>query len=368
MKNKKSMIILCAVIGLLVVAGIVTWSALPQPLSYRIGSVEAVGSSLTVLEDAEDSVTVQKTAAGDFKILMFTDMHLDGKNKTSITTVTNLVNNIRAEQPDLVLLGGDNVTSGLNRVRAKQLGKIFEKLGVYWAGTLGNHEGDNPYSIDRTEMMDVFSSFEHCLMRRGRADVPGDCNYALHIQDAAGKTLQTVYFFDTFDELSDETKTQVGWQEGDGKYDGVHAAQVQWYTETLQADKARFGAHDSIIMLHIPLPQYTVAAETEPFLYGGQLENICSSGFDGGLFDAVLSGGSTKAVFCGHDHLNNFGVNYKGVLLSYIEPSGYGSYTTASRLGYEEKDWLQGYTRLIVHADGSFENTQVTNSGLRNGG
>ena len=52
-----------------------------------------------------------------------------------------------------------------------------------------------------------------------------------------------------------------------------------------------------------------------------------------------------------------------GILLSYMQPSGYGSYG-AQKLGFEEKDWLQGYMDLIIHPDGSFENKGHTNSDI----
>lgn len=359
--KKKGKVILCAVLAVLVVAGAVTWSQLPHPLSYPINGIEPVGSHVTVTEDGEDSVTIRKDADGDFKILMFTDMHLDGKNATSKLTVSHLVENIQREQPDLVLLGGDNVTSGLNRIRAKQLGKIFEQLGVYWAGVIGNHEGDNPWSISRTEMVEIFSSFDHCLMRRGPAEIDGDCNYALKIVNSGGQMLETFFFLDTFDEMSDEVRAEYAVPQDASEYDGAHANQVAWFTAKAAEIKRQFGEYHAALVMHIPLPQVAAAAEAGNFAFGGKLEGVCCTGFDSGLFDAAKAAG-IEAIFCGHDHLNNFGAMYDGVLLSYIEPSGYGSYTTASRLGYEEKDWLQGCTLLTVYANGGFNQRQIRNS------
>ena len=356
--KKKGKIILCAVLVFVLIAGGITWSFLPHPLNYKINSVEAVGSSLEVTEQTEDCVTVKKTGDGEYKILMFTDMHLDGKNSTSGLTVNRMVMSIQNEKPDLVLLCGDNVTSALNRVRCRQLGKIFEKLGVYWAGVLGNHEGDNPMSIKRGEMMDEFCSFEHCLMKKGKADVTGDCNYALHLLDRDGAHVETFFFVDTFDEMNEEQLAKYGYEPGESVYDGTKEDQVEWYKEKLAETKSLYGECKSIMLMHIPLPQLGVAAESGDFLYGDKLEGVCCSGFDSGMFDAIKAGGSTQAVFCGHDHVNNFGLMYEGVLLSYIEMSGYGSYSLYSR-GEPEEKWLQGYTALTLYADGTFEQTQV---------
>ena len=361
-KKKILYVVLCAVLAVLLVGGGVAWSFLPHPLNYNIRGIEAVGSSVEVTEQTDDSVTVRKKGTGDFKVLMFTDTHLDGKNKTSKLTVSHLVENIQKEKPDLVLLGGDNVTSGMNRKRCKQLGEIFEKLGVYWAGVIGNHEGDNPYSVTRTEMMDIFTSYDHCLMKKGLADVTGDCNYALHILNADGSMKETFFFMDTFDEVDAERRAEYGLPAEGTAYDGVRPDQVEWYTAKMQATKETYGDFKSIMLLHIPLPQMEQAAEAGKFLYGGKLEGVCATAYEPGLFDAIKAGGSTQAVFFGHDHMNNFGLEVDGIVLSYIEPSGYGSYNTGNRLDYEEKDWLQGYTALILHDDGTYDHSFKRNS------
>lgn len=357
--KKTGKIVLCAVLAFLLIAGGVAWSFLPHPLSVSVGAIGSVGSELSVVTSTEDSVAVKKEGDGDYRILMFTDTHLDGKNKTSKLTVANMIAAVQKEKPDLVLFCGDNVTSALNRVRCRQLGKIFEKLGVYWAGTLGNHEGDNPFSIKRSEMMDEFTSFEHCLMKKGREDVTGDCNYALHLLDKDGELVETFYFLDTFDEMSEEQLKKYGYFPDVSVYDGTREDQVAWYQEKLAETKKTYGDSRSIMLLHIPLPQFQTAVdEGAAFLYGDKREGICCSGFDSGLFDAIKAGGSTQAVFCGHDHVNNFGVMYEGVLLSYIEMSGYGSYSLYSR-GEPEETWLQGYTALEIRPDGSFDQRQV---------
>ncbi len=359
--SKKKKILLCCLAAVLViaaVAGAIVYSKLPHALNYPIDKIEPVGKNNVVLVSEDtDTVTLQKQDAGPFKVLMFTDQHMDGDNKTGYKTADSMVRAIRNEQPDLVLLGGDNVTSGLNKKRAHQLGEIFERLGVYWGGVLGNHEGDNPYSVTRTEMVDIFSSFDHCIMRRGVEEIDGDCNYAIRLLGADGKLMETVFCLDTFDEVSEEAAASMTLYDKRTPYDGAHENQVQWYREKAAALKETDGDYRSILLEHIPLHAYDEAIETAPFLYGDKLEDVCSTCYDNGLFDAILEGGVTQAVFCGHDHLNNFGVSYKGVLLSYIEPSGYGSYGL-DRRGAPESEWLQGYTVLQILPDGTFSQEQ----------
>ncbi|MCR5041061.1 MAG: metallophosphoesterase, partial [Clostridia bacterium] len=362
--KKRAKIIIAVVCAVLVAGGAVAYAFLPHPLNYPIGSIKSVGSSVVVSSKTDDSVTIYKEGGGEFKILMFTDMHLDGDNSTSYTTVSHLVDNITREKPDLVLLGGDNVTSALNSVRCRQLAKIFEKLGVYWAGILGNHEGDNTLSASREKMMKIFTSHEHCLMLTGPEDIDGCCNYALTITDPDGGHLHTFFCLDTHDRMSAELKEQYGLDPEERYYDGVHPNQVEWYSAKAAELVAAYPGCRSTVLIHIPLPQYEEAAQTGDFIYGGKLENVCDSEYDSGLFAAIKESATTQTVFCGHDHLNTFGALYDGVILSYIEPSGYGSYSAGSKLGYEEKDWLQGYTMLTVKADGTYAHKQVRNSAI----
>ena len=164
--TKKKKILLCCLAAVLVaaaVAGVIVCSKLPRALNYPIKEIKPVEhGTVAIVSESDDTVTLQKGDAGAFRVLMFTDQHLDGNNKTGYKTVERMIDAIRNEQPDLVLVGGDNVTSGLNKKRANQYAQIFEQLGVYWGGVLGNHEGDNPYSVSRSEMVDIFSSYAHC--------------------------------------------------------------------------------------------------------------------------------------------------------------------------------------------------------------
>ena len=360
--KKKVLTIVAAVLAVALIAGsAVAYKLLPQPLNYDIDGVTPVGTDVEIVSESVDEVTIKKS--GDsFKVLAFTDIHLDGKNETSYMTVENIVKNIEREKPDLVLFGGDNVTSALNKKRAHQFAQLFENLGVYWAGVLGNHEGDNGFSLSRADMVELFSSYDHCLMKNGVDGIFGNCNYAVTVLNGDDTVKHVYYFLDTGDEMSSELMQQYNIPEDDPPYDGAKTEQVEWYTAKNDVLKEKYGDFKSTLVVHIPLPQYDNALnDGVTYLYGEKLEGICSSGFDSGLFDALKAGGTTKSVFCGHDHLNTFGFTYDGILLSYLQPSGYGSYTTASKLGYEEKDWLQGCTVFELNADGTFTQSRLRN-------
>ncbi|MBR5113548.1 MAG: metallophosphoesterase [Clostridia bacterium] len=350
-KGKIIKIIICVLLVVLIAGGAIAYSQLPHPLNYKIKDIEPLNhDTVTITADDTDSVTLQKNDGGPFRILLLTDMHLDGKNKTSNVTIGNMIAAIQKENPDLVLLGGDNVTSAFNTKRSHQLAEIFEKLGVYWGGILGNHEGDNPYSITREKMVDIFSSYDRCIMRKGVADIDGNCNYAINLLDKDGNHLETIFCLDTFDELNDEQIKFYNYTGDRTPYDGAHENQVEWFKNKAAALKKDYGdEYKSIMLMHIPLPEMGDAAEEGNFYIGDKQEGVCSTVFNIGLFDAMKEAGVSAAYF-GHDHKNNFGVEVDGIKLCYLETSGYGSYGF-NRDGLPESEWLQGYSILEILPD-----------------
>ena len=86
---------------------------------------------------------------------------------------------------------------------------------------------------------------------------------------------------------------------------------------------------DSMIFMHIPIPEFKTAydlwqqeggAEGENFGIKGEEE--CPSYINTGMFNAIKEFDSTKYVFAGHDHLNNYSVMYEGVRLTYAMKTG----------------------------------------------
>ena len=64
----------------------------------------------------------------------------------------------------------------------------------------------------------------------------------------------------------------------------------------------------------------------------------------------MLELGSTDTVFCGHDHLNNFSLNYKGINLCYSYSIDSLAYSGISKLGSQ-----RGCTVINVDENGNAE-------------
>lgn len=359
--KKVIIIVLALVLAFSVGAGGFVIYKSSQGISYDISSVAKIGNDIEIVNENEDSVTVRKKSDGDFKVLMFTDTHIKGDKNADNMTVSYLVKNITEQKPDLVILGGDNVTYGFNKKRNVQLAELFENLGVYWATVLGNHEGDGFLSYGRAEVIELFSGYDHCLAREGKADVDGNGNFTINILNSDGTVREVFFLMDTGDYMTAESKAVYGVTDDDDVYDGVKLSQVEWYKEKHDAIKKEYGEFRSVTVVHIPLYQAEKEYGENDFLYGEKREGVCESGFDAGLFDAMKEKGSAQAVYFGHDHVNDFGVMCDGILLSYIQPSGYGAYNMQSKFDAPENEWIQGATLLNIRQDGTYTAERIFN-------
>ena len=332
-----------------------------QGISYDISSVEKVGSDVEIVKEDEDSVTLRKKGKGQFKVLMFTDTHLNGKKAKDNTAVKYMVKNITEQKPDLVIFGGDNISSGFNKKRTAEFAELMDALGVYWAAVLGNHEGEGILAVSRKENVDIFSSYDYCLMRQGKEDIDGNGNYTVNILNSDNTIRQVFFLMDSGSYMTEEAKAEYGVTKEGEVYDGVKTSQVEWYKEKHDSLKAEYGEFKSVAVLHIPPYQTEREYAESDFIIGEKREGVCESGFDSGLMDAITEKGSTRAVYFGHDHVNDFGTMYEGVRLSYIQTSGYGSYTMESKFGSPENEWIQGCTVLTVNEKGNLMETRILN-------
>lgn len=362
---KKGTKIIISVIAVLLVAamgagGFVLYQC-SKGICYDISSVEKIQNDVEIVSEDTDSVTIRKKGDGEFKVLMFTDTHLKGDKDLDNITVTHMVNNIKEQKPDLVILGGDNVTYGFNKKRNVELAELFENLGVYWAAVLGNHEGDGFMSYGRDKVIELFSSYEHCLVKEGKEGVDGNGNCTVNILNSDGTLREVFFLMDTGSYMTDESKAEYGVTDEDEVYDGVKASQVNWYKEKHDELSAKYGEFKSITVVHIPPYQAEKEYAETDFLYGEKREGVCESGFDSGLFDAMKEKGSAQAVYFGHDHVNNFGVMCDGILLSYMQPSGYSAYNMQTKFDSPESEWIQGSTVLSIKADGTYTAERIFN-------
>ncbi len=381
-KAGKVLGIIAAVIIVLVLASIVASLVSNKKNTEIANSFETVQveDRLTPVKDENGYWTF--TTDRDFKVMQITDIHLGGgwlsakKDAMALNAVAAMV---AAEKPDLVIATGDIVfpvpyaaATFNNLSSAKIFATLMEKLGVYWTVNFGNHDTEIYSYYNREDISDFYenSGFKYCLYQSGPEEVDGYGNYVINVKNTAGEITQSIFVLDSH-AYTDADPLGIRWI-----YDNIHDNQVEWYENTLQKlnmqNNAVLAANGkqpvdtikSLMFIHIPLTEQKDAwfeyadngykdTENVKLIYGvaGETDRIvyCGAGEDS-MFESILEHGSTKAVFFGHDHKNNFALNYKGVQLTYSYSIDYLAYIGISKEGAQ-----RGCTVIEIKPDGSFK-------------
>ncbi len=302
------------------------------------------------------------------KVLQLTDVHIGGgwmsmkKDQMALNAVAAIIN---AEKPDFVIVTGDiaypvpfQAGTFNNKSGAKIFAELMEALGVYWTATYGNHDTEAYSYFDREDITDFYEKYPHCLMRDGAKDVDGYGNQVFNIVKSNGVITRSLFTIDSHSYV-DGDYFGIFW-----KYDNIHENQIEWYKNTVESNRnhnmmklysssSATATEDvninppSSVFLHIPLSEYKDAwfeyaengykdTENVKSNYGtaGESGQVVFPGiYEDNFFETMQDLHSTDSVFCGHDHLNNFSLNYKGIDLNYSYSIDYLAYLDISTLG-----------------------------------
>ncbi len=282
---------------------------------------------------------------GTYTIVQFNDTQDDEKIDRRTLELMRAV--LDDEQPDLVILNGDNITGGCDtplemRQAMNNVAQPMEERGVPWAITFGNHDEDStPTSgVDEEQMLAFYRSYRHNVNGPTARGVTGQGNSHLLIQGTNGRPAFNVWLLDS-GRYAPGTLAGQNFH-GYPTWDWIRMDQVDWYYDTSVALERRHGRKiPSLMFIHIPLWEYRfmwfgsvdgrTAADHERGkarhgIEGERNEEECPGPFNSGLFSAVQHRGDVKGIFCGHDHVNTYSGDYYGVLLGYAGNTGFGTY------------------------------------------
>lgn len=285
----------------------------------------------------EDNIKSDDTV---YSVLQITDIHIlndEKKDEKAFKTIRGLV---ETAEPDLIIVTGDVTSEHDNLTAIKKFGDFMEEIAVPWAFTYGNHDAEGEASKD--EIDEYLLSLAYCIYERGDENVDGHGNYYRNVTDQNGKVIMSLIMMDS---------NMYG--EGNEGYDHFHENQVEWYENTIKSIAKEVNGDEaktvpSLVFFHIPMQEFTAAYDeakgTDKHLWGRRFEKVCGPAVDDNMFEKMKELGSTKGILVGHDHMNNFEVEYQGIRLSYGLSCDHNIYVVPIRGG-----------RLIeIKADGSF--------------
>jgi 3',5'-cyclic AMP phosphodiesterase CpdA len=248
-----------------------------------------------------------------FKIVQFTDVHWKYGVPASDEAGELMAEVLDAEKPDLVVFTGDVVFSKPAREALDKALEATIKRKIPFAITWGNH--DDEHDMTRKELSAYVATKTGCLNTTVEG-ISGECNFVQPIKSADGtKDVALLYFFDSNSYSPVKEIRGYGWIKHD---------QVDWYNRTSKQFTEANGGNPlpALAFFHIPLPEFRDAVRNESaYMVGTRKEKVCAPEINSGLGNAMLKARDVMGVFVGHDHVNDYVVDWRGILM------GYGRYT-----------------------------------------
>ncbi len=320
------------------------------------GEVSTYNWDASMNYSLDDTVVLKKEKGKDFVILNITDTHFsdyDYRAFTAFDVEAKIKTLVAKIQPDLITVSGDIVCSDSTYYAVRRFTDLMEGFGIPWAPFFGNHDDEG--NCDANFLADIMMSAPNCVMSKGDPEM-GVGNYIINIaednDDGSLNVVESVIIMDSH-------------------HSQANQKQVEWYKWAANGINEITGNNVEItLMFHIPLPEYQYAYDAawdnenncwkdEYNAYGEKNEEICCERNDGvpvqrGFFNEILASGTTKFVFCGHEHLNNFSIEYEGVRLTYCLKIGTASGSKFSFSGGTEIHVGDNGINRILHQSLAF--------------
>lgn len=286
----------------------------------------------------------------NYKIMQITDLHFSSiDNIKEDLAYLDLM--IAEAEPDLLIFTGDIFTFA-SKATIKYVLNHFDSYNIKWTLTYGNHDEQ------------IYTSYEYPSLYAAQCknalfryfyddDLTGIGNNIINLT-REDKVVYQLFIIDS---------NSYSYQDGFG-YDYVHQDQIEWYKKGIETINKDYHynwtvgdeAIPSLIFQHIPLPEFeNCNNENRQELQeennnlgnpnGILREDSCPPLFNSGFFDVIKAYKSTKGIFVGHDHINNYNINYQGVRFVYGVKSSDNMYNNSDMLGYN----------LITLHDGTFD-------------
>lgn len=246
---------------------------------------------------------------GTFKIVQFTDLHYIAGAEPSKKSISMMETTLDEEKPDLVVFTGDVVVKAPTKTGWDEVLEVVISRKIPYIVTFGNHDDES--EMRRDEVATYVSSKP--LLVNAQVQIPGVSGYlngSVTIQGTNNKSGAIIYAFDSHGYSKNNRVKRYAWIEHD---------QVSWYRQTSAAYiEAHQDTLPALAFFHIPLPEYKQAFDDMGNKrVGVRYENECPPDINTGMYAAMLEAGDVLGMFVGHDHVNDYLVDYRDIALAY---------------------------------------------------
>ncbi|MCH5153155.1 MAG: metallophosphoesterase [Clostridiales bacterium] len=359
--------ILAVILIFVAVCGI-RWS-IHKKSPDNFGSYQFDGGNTQFDLDLFPSLVVDKDA-DELKIMQIADPQIKFGSFTRDTKTMDLLDRaIKAEQPDICVVTGDLTLSVFTYDAFRYFANFMEEREQYWTFTFGNH--DSQFDCSKYTICTILQEFDYCLFDCGPSDVYGASNFLVNIFKGEKRAENLIYSLVLLDSGMYPEAENVPLS--DWVYDWIKQSQMNWYEWAVQGLRECKADIQTSMFFHIPLKEFAnmyylneyenkgnnnVPDFVKNVLHGtvkisdvkgvvresDKKESECVYGDDGytvgifyqgnaegvtdhpDVFKYIKELGCTKALFVGHDHVNNLKGYYDGIYLGYGLCCGYHTY------------------------------------------
>lgn len=313
-----------------------------------LGAAAAIGAFPNVLLSAgrsllpggqpeSDRIELVVPGTDRFRILQITDTHfgnsggvMEALDRETLRLIRQLVDEHR---PNLVFHTGDFVNNDRENPRFDAVDALAG-MGVPWTFVFGNHDHPNGKSGQKS-LEEFRRSAQGALV--GYADLSAGRRHCFRIdlRREGSEPFASLLAFNTGD-------PQSGMK--------IDAAQAGWFEDQIEADRRRGRSQPLLVFQHIPTIEYH-ELYTSGQAVGRQGEKVCYELDRGETFARYRSSGRVRAVFVGHDHVNDYLGDWEGTTLVYgrcTGYAGYGDWARGARLIDIDPQTGHGSTRVVL--------------------
>ncbi len=318
---------------------------------------------------------------GEFTLVQITDIQEDTEvHETTLALIAKAMNKY---EPDMVVMTGDNVESGMDESEFKTCVSQFMApiiaAGVRYAITFGNHDDEDRSIVntawDKQSQYNYYVGMSNLAIDFDEPGLSGVGTGSIPIYSNDGSRVAFCVF-----------PIDSGTYDSNDDYDHVKDDQIAWYA----SESARLATLNNgnpvptLTFQHIPVPEiydnllvevpngtagaiqgtgnwssrYYILDPNNPTITGVMQEGPCPAAINNFQYQGWLDVGNHVGAFFGHDHTNTFvGTDANGITMGYCKAATLEAYHAA-----DEDPALRVFT---IKEDGTYTTQSVSYSQMQ---